>query len=62
MKLTIYINLDNAAFFMPTSDDRDYHEPARILRKLAGAIENGEASGNLRDHNGNKVGEFDTTG
>lgn len=33
-------------------------EVARILRRLADRIEGGETSGNLRDVNGNRVGDF----
>lgn len=53
MKATIQIQMDNAAF-----DDEPATELARILRKLAEKIEQGSDRENLRDHNGNRVGEF----
>ena len=51
---TLKINTDNAAF-----EDAG-PEVARILRDLARQIETeaGEASGRLRDLNGNTVGEY----
>lgn len=57
MKMTITIQMDNAAF-----EDNQGGEVARILRELASKID-GDSSlegvyYNLRDINGNKVGEM----
>lgn len=50
-KLTIEINLDNAAF------EEGQYEIARILQQLADTAENGSLrTTSLRDINGNKVG------
>jgi hypothetical protein len=48
----IEINTDNAAF-----EDNEGEEVARILRRLANEIESGLTDVNLRDINGNLVGE-----
>lgn len=63
MKLKIEIKMDNAAFEAAeeTSRFRNGWEPARILTDLAdeirdGALESGEIW-NLRDINGNHVGQ-----
>lgn len=56
MKLTITINLENAAF-----EDNEGTECARILTDLASRIDDmtnlDGASENLRDINGNNVGK-----
>ena len=54
MKLTIIMDIDNAAF----EDAPDGHEAARILRKLADDIESPGSfvTWPLRDANGNTVG------
>ena len=58
MKFIIRINIENAAF----SDGNEGAELARILRGLADRIENtGEAPRcfeNIRDVNGNTVGQY----
>jgi hypothetical protein len=54
MLASIGIKMDNAAF-----EDCPASELARILRDLAGQIENGELPPvTLRDINGNNVGKF----
>ena len=40
------------------TDSNLFDESARILRKIANDIERGNDSGNCRDYNGNKVGEW----
>ena len=50
-KLTI--RTDNAAF-----ENGAATETARILRKIAKQIEDGELEGNARDFNGNTVGSY----
>ena len=56
MDYQITINTDNAAF--NETDDNGAYETARILRRLANDIEgSGLCEFNLRDFNGNKVGE-----
>jgi hypothetical protein len=54
MKLTLEINMDNAAF----DEDGYFVEAARILREAADRLEIGNDSGYLRDINGNRVGQF----
>ena len=51
--MKLKIRTENAAF-----DPMEW-EVARILRKVAEDIENGEESGSCVDHNGNKVGEWE---
>jgi len=47
---------DNSAF---TEDEYGLnHETARILTEVARQIEQGNDTGNCRDDNGNKVGEW----
>ena len=53
MKLTITIDMDNAAFDGLGGWNL---EAARILRVLAGRIEDNEDPGHPRDINGNTVG------
>ena len=53
MRAAISITMNNAAF-----DDEPEIELARILRDLAARVERGYDQVNLRDANGNKVGEF----
>ncbi|MES2367361.1 MAG: hypothetical protein V4563_15905 [Pseudomonadota bacterium] len=56
MKLTLTIQMDNAAF----DDGADgLFEVARILAKLADGLRDGIASSSLFDVNGNKVGKFE---
>lgn len=62
MKLKIEITMDNAAFAEGCNGD----EAARILRRLAGEIQNLVLEPNpllthLRDINGNKVGKASVT-
>ena len=52
MSVTIQFETGNAAF----KDDPG--EVPRILRKVAGQIQNGENSGSIRDINGQPVGEY----
>lgn len=49
----VLINIDNAAF----EDGRDA-ELARILREVADKLDDGVSAGNVRDYNGNTVGDF----
>jgi hypothetical protein len=61
MKLTLYIDMDNAAF-----EDAPGQEAARILRAAARKVE-GAQTGDigyfpLMDSNGNKVGELKVEG
>lgn len=49
----VLLSTDNAAF----EDGRDF-ETARILRDVAGRLENGESGGTVRDINGNRVGDY----
>lgn len=62
MTLKIEIEMDNAAF-----EEDPQGEPARILRHAANVIGAGnmgmvaEANMNLRDINGNKVGQAEVT-
>ena len=51
MSVTVQFETDNAAF-------EDPGEAARILRKVAGQIQNEENSGTIRDANGQPVGEY----
>lgn len=44
---------DNAAF----GEDKE-HETVRILREITFKIENGQTEGNIRDINGNMIGNF----
>lgn len=55
MKLTLTINMNNAAF----EDDNASKEATRILRVAAEQIQHGYEVGSLRDINGNHVGRFD---
>lgn len=52
--MNIQYNEENAAF-----EDDGAFENARILRKLANLVENGESSGVLYDLNGNRVGTWE---
>lgn len=54
--LTVKIKTNNAAF----SED-SAAECARILREIAGKLENGSSDQTVRDVNGNRVGEFKLT-
>lgn len=56
MKLTLEIQMDNAAF---DGDGAAHDEAARILRKAADVIESGGWAQVLMDINGNKVGRVD---
>ena len=47
-------NLENAAF----SDGERDAEVARLLRLTADKLDNGQQCGNLKDYNGNMVGDF----
>ena len=62
MKLTVTIKMDNAAFH----DGDNGNELARILRGLAERLDNATVSPgaalNLRDVNGNTVGEARVSG
>jgi len=53
MRASISIAMDNAAF-----DPEPATELARILCDLAERVKRGDDQVNLRDANGNKVGEF----
>lgn len=64
---TLHISTDNAAF---EKDDEDAYFPnevraieiARILREIAGELDNGaDSSGSAFDINGNDVGEWAIT-
>ena len=58
MKLTLEINMDNAAFGEDYDNPEWQPEAARILRKVADRIESGSDGGGIVDINGNKVGEW----
>lgn len=49
----ILFKIDNDAFV----DGRDA-EIARILRDVADRLDEGQSGGNVRDYNGNTVGDF----
>jgi len=53
MKIEFESN-DNAAF----QDGNKEWEIARILRKIADQVENGQTEGVIHDVNGNRVGEW----
>ena len=53
MKFVLKIEADNEAF---QPDPRV--EVARLLRRAADKLEQGDMAGTLRDFNGNTVGEF----
>lgn len=53
-KFSLFIETKNAAF----EDDNGSVETARILKETANLIEMGEQAGNIRDINGNTVGEW----
>lgn len=53
MEAKINITMDNAAF-----RDEPATELARILRRLAEAVEDGSSDQDLLDYNGNTVGRF----
>jgi hypothetical protein len=60
---SFYIKLatENAAF--DGSDTDCICETARMLRELADKLDNGAATvGTLRDHNGNRVGQYEFSG
>lgn len=61
-RLLIDIDCGNAAFFGQGGGDDDNiarrHECARILREAARKLEIGHNNCDLRDTNGNHVGEF----
>jgi hypothetical protein len=50
---SLNLNIDNAAF----GEDRSL-EIARILREAADKLEAGSTGSQLRDFNGNRVGQF----
>lgn len=52
--LTLSIMTDNAAF----QEGQRPHELGRLLRKVAGEVENGYEEGHILDINGNKVGAW----
>lgn len=54
MEFVALIELDNDAF----ADGNMEHELSRILQTLAKKIEGGNKDGNIRDGNGNSVGNF----
>lgn len=56
--LRLAIKTENAAF----SDGSREMELARILRRAAERIEDGDRTGTLMDTNGNAVGTFTLTG
>lgn len=56
MKITINIDTNNAAF---EDNDTELYD---IMGRVSMAVQDGEKSGNLRDSNGNTVGNFKTTG
>ena len=53
MKLTVEINLDNAAF------EDNPHEVRDILKRVADEYERGNGCNTLRDSNGNLVGSWE---
>ncbi len=53
MELEIIFSLDNAAF-----EDYPMDEAARILRDIAQKLEGGQNAGNIRDINGNTIGQY----
>jgi hypothetical protein len=59
---TVTVNCGNASFADAFEPERDKlargYEVARILRELAKDLENGHASGRLRDSAGNVVGNY----
>ena len=55
---TMQFNTDNAAFEYSGGAS----ETARILRKLAGRIEEGDFDGKIMDANGNSIGTFKLNG
>jgi hypothetical protein len=61
MAITIMLKTDNAAFDDHGNGNRAA-EVARILRRLADDVENGTVPENLRDINGNHVGNVIRTG
>ena len=58
MKFEISINTDNSAFVDAVTGEQIPYELARLLRVVAGRVEEGETTGKLRDFNGNTVGSF----
>lgn len=54
MSFSLEFETDNAAF----ADDNARAECARILRKVAAQIESGSDGENIRDVNGNRIGEW----
>jgi hypothetical protein len=54
MKLIVNIDMDNAAFA-----DCPATEAARILRRIAKKMEEGEDGGKVMDVNGNSVGNWE---
>lgn len=56
MAFTLTMATENAAF-----EDMPEYEVARILRKVADQIEDGDTTGRVRDINGNTVGAYDLT-
>lgn len=53
-KLTLTFSMTNAAF-----EDYPRQEAAQVLRKIAGQLENGHEYGNIKDVNGNTIGQWD---
>jgi hypothetical protein len=59
MKLTLTMEMDNAAF-----GDHDYErgdEVGRLLGKVGEKISDGYTEGGLMDYNGNTVGHWEVT-
>jgi len=55
----VSIRTDNAAFFGEREGDyQPGPEVARILRRIAVSLEDGHGSGQCRDVNGNRVGQW----
>ena len=55
MRFVIEIDQDNAAF-----EDSAASETARILRSVARRYEGGDLEGDIRDENGNTIGQYYT--
>lgn len=59
-RLKVDIQCDNDAFVdLSAYDGFDRAEVSRILRRLADRIDAGVTGGDVRDLNGNKVGNWD---
>ncbi len=57
MDFEITFSIDNAAF-----GDCPMDEAARILRDIAQKLEGGQNAGNIRDINGNTIGQYGACG